>query len=51
VLVANDGSHQANITLLGQYMASGFSKASDGLGGINVTYTPHAAILLASPHS
>jgi VCBS repeat-containing protein len=44
VLVATDGSHQANITLLGQYMASGFQKASDGLGGSIVTYTPQFGI-------
>jgi hypothetical protein len=50
VLVATDGSLQAKITLLGQYAASAFHKASDGLGGTLVTYTPQAAFALASPH-
>jgi hypothetical protein len=51
VLVANDGSHQANITLLGQYMASAFQTTSDGLGGTFVSYTPQAASVIASPHA
>jgi hypothetical protein len=52
VLTVTDGALQAKITLLGQYMASGFHKSSDGLaGGTFVTYTPQAAMALAPPHS
>jgi hypothetical protein len=50
-LTVTDGALVAKITLLGQYMASGFNKASDGVGGINVTYTPQAAAALAPPHT
>jgi hypothetical protein len=51
VLTVTDGALQAKITLLGQYSASAFHKASDGLGGTLVTYTPPAASALALPHS
>ena len=52
VLTVTDGSLTAKITLLGQYMTSGFHTASDGLpGGTFVTYTPQAAAALATPHS
>jgi fibronectin-binding autotransporter adhesin len=51
-LTVTDGSLQAQITLLGQYMASGFHKSSDGAaGGTIVTYTPPAASALATSHS
>jgi hypothetical protein len=50
VLVATDGALQAKITLLGQYAASAFHKASDGVGGTLVTYSPSAANALAPPH-
>jgi Ca2+-binding RTX toxin-like protein len=32
-LTASDGTHLANIALLGQYMASSFAMAADGFGG------------------
>ena len=51
VLVANDGTHQANITLLGQYAASGFHTETDFVGGTIVSYSPQAASALATPHS
>jgi hypothetical protein len=35
-----DGSHQANIALLGNYMASVFVTASDGHGGTTVHDPP-----------
>jgi hypothetical protein len=38
-LTVTDGVHTANITLLGQYMAAGFTAASDGHGGTLITYT------------
>jgi hypothetical protein len=50
-LTVTDGSLTAKITLLGQYSASAFHKASDGLSGTLVTYTPSAASALAPPHS
>jgi hypothetical protein len=50
VLTVTDGALTAKINLLGQYMAAGFHKASDGAGGIFVTYTPQAAMALAPPH-
>ena len=39
-LNATDGSHIANIALLGQYMASSFVTASDGHGGTLITDPP-----------
>lgn len=50
-LTVTDGTLRAKIMLLGQYMASDFHKASGGVGGIYVTYTPQAAFALAPPHS
>src|SRR5215472_7370545 len=38
-LTVNDGAHTANIQLLGQYMASEFTAASDGNGGTLITFT------------
>ena len=32
-LTASDGTHTANIELLGQYMASSFAMSADGVGG------------------
>jgi hypothetical protein len=49
-LTVADGSLTAKITLLGQYSASAFHKASDGLGGTLVTYSPLAASALAPSH-
>jgi hypothetical protein len=50
-LTATDGILTAKISLLGQYMASAFHKAPDGVGGTYVTYTPIAASALAISHS
>jgi len=38
-LTVNDGALTANIQLLGQYMASEFTAASDGNGGTLITFT------------
>jgi hypothetical protein len=37
VLTVTDGAHTARITLIGDYLASSFSVASDGHGGTKVT--------------
>jgi hypothetical protein len=39
-LSVTDGTHAANIALLGQYIASSFVTASDGHGGTRVTDPP-----------
>jgi autotransporter passenger strand-loop-strand repeat protein len=39
-LTVTDGVHTANIALLGQYTASEFVMAGDGLGGTAITFTP-----------
>ena len=39
-LTVSDGTHSANITLLGQYVAGQFNVASDGHGGAVVTDPP-----------
>jgi len=39
-LTLSDGTNEAQITLLGQYAASGFRDRADGTGGTLVTYTP-----------
>jgi hypothetical protein len=39
-LSANDGSHNANLALLGQFMASSFVMASDGHDGTLITDPP-----------
>ena len=36
-LSVSDGTHTANLALLGSYMASNFAMASDGHGGTAVT--------------
>jgi hypothetical protein len=38
-LTVNDGTHTANIQLLGQYTASEFAAASDGHGGTLISFT------------
>jgi len=54
-LTVTDGTHTANITLLGQYMAASFTAASDGHGGTIITgVSPSAdasSAMLAVPHS
>ena len=55
-LSVNDGTHAANLTLLGQYVAGQFHIASDGAAGTLVTDPPPptavapAASELANPH-
>ncbi len=39
-LTVSDGTHTANLTLLGNYMAASFAKASDGHGGTLVLDPP-----------
>jgi large repetitive protein len=39
-LSVSDGTHSANITLLGNYMASSFVASSDGHGGTLITDPP-----------
>jgi hypothetical protein len=54
-LTITDGSHTANIALLGNYLASTFVASSDGHGGTNVVDPPASAAsqsaLLAHPHA
>jgi hypothetical protein len=51
-LSATDGSHIANIALLGQYMASSFIMASDGHGGTLITDPPLTQPqTLSQPHA
>jgi hypothetical protein len=49
----SDGTHTANVALLGQYMAASFATASDGHGGTLVTDPPVVAsqTLLTQPHA
>jgi autotransporter passenger strand-loop-strand repeat protein len=42
-LTVTDGSHTANLTLLGQYATANFSLASDGHGGTLITDPPGSA--------
>ena len=42
-LTVTDGTHTANLTLLGQYATANFSLASDGHGGTMVTDPPGSA--------
>jgi hypothetical protein len=52
-LTVTDGTHVANIALLGNYIASTFVTASDGYGGTLVTEGPQTAQppLLTNPHA
>jgi hypothetical protein len=53
-LHVTDGTHQANIALLGNYMASTFVAASDGHGGTTVTdpaVLGGVASLITAPHA
>jgi hypothetical protein len=45
VLTVSDGSHTANIALLGNYIASSFAVSSDGHGGTLVVDPPTPPIL------
>ncbi|HKF07248.1 MAG TPA: hypothetical protein VKB89_00765, partial [Xanthobacteraceae bacterium] len=48
-LTVTDGTHTANLTLLGQYSAAMFSLSSDGQGGTIVTDPPPVVGSAASP--
>ena len=54
-LAITDGTHTADIALLGNYMASTFATASDGHGGTLITQAEQTATasqhLLTTPHS
>jgi hypothetical protein len=53
-LTVTDGTHTANIALLGNYLASTFVASSDGHGGTSVTDPPLSAshpLSLAPSHS
>jgi hypothetical protein len=43
-LSVGDGTHMANIALLGSYMASTFAASSDGHGGTLISEAAHASI-------
>ena len=53
-LTVTDGSHIANVALLGDYMASTFVTSSDGHGGTNVVASSatetNQSSLLVQPH-
>jgi hypothetical protein len=53
-LSVGDGTHTANIALLGSYMASSFAAASDGHGGTLVSETAQSATqvpMVTQPHA
>ena len=51
LLSVSDGTHIANIALLGQYIASSFATASDGHGGTLISDPPvSSGSGLATPH-
>jgi hypothetical protein len=43
-LTVSDGTHTANIALLGQYMASSFAMSADGFGGTLIHESPAATL-------
>src|SRR5262249_19475406 len=56
ILTVTDGSHTANIALLGNYIASTFVTSSDGHGGTNVvdpsaTETSQTSLLVQPHHA
>ena len=55
ILSVSDGTHTANIALLGNYMASSFVASSDGHGGTSVVDPPGGSAsqvpLLTNPHA
>ena len=53
-LSVSDGTHMANIALLGSYMASSFVAASDGHGGTMISEAAHSASqmpMVTQPHA
>jgi hypothetical protein len=56
ILTVTDGSHTANIALVGNYIASTFVRSSDGHGGANVvdpsaTETSQTSLLVQPHHA
>ena len=49
-LTVTDGTHTANVALLGNYLASTFVPSSDGHSGTSVVDQPSAQALVAQPH-
>jgi hypothetical protein len=53
-LSVSDDLHTANLNLLGQYAAAGFTSKSDGNGGMLIGSTPKAEMIsvdpIATPH-
>ena len=53
-LSVGDGTHMANIALLGSYMASTFAAASDGHGGTLISEAAHTSTqtpVVTQPHA
>jgi hypothetical protein len=48
-LTVSDGTHTANIALLGQYMAGSFVMSADGFGGTHIQDPPPATLTLTHP--
>jgi hypothetical protein len=49
-LTVTDGSHTANIALMGNYIASTFTVSSDGHSGTFITDAPTTSPILSPPH-
>jgi hypothetical protein len=49
-LTVSDGTHTANIALLGQYMAGSFVMSADGFGGTHIQDSPPATLTQALTH-
>ena len=51
VLTMSDGTHVAQLNLIGNYLAATFTSASDGAGGVLITDPPvSSGAGVASPH-
>jgi len=48
-LTVSDGTHTADISLLGQYMAGSFVMSADGFGGTQIQNPPAATLTLTHP--
>jgi hypothetical protein len=51
MLSITDGAHSANITLLGNYMASAFATSNDGHGGTLISEASTQTPLVTQPHA
>jgi hypothetical protein len=51
ILSVSDGTHTANIQLLGNYIAAAFATASDGHGGTFVETQPNPVAMLSTAHA